>query len=79
MRSDHGGEYANKVLTNFAAHKGMVLELTAGYSSESNGAAARLNRTLKERARAMLLHASLPLSLWDEAVVAACHVWNRSP
>jgi hypothetical protein len=39
----------------------------------------RPNRTLIERTRAMLLDASLPLSLWGEAVVAACHVRNRSP
>jgi transposase InsO family protein len=62
VRSDRG-EYVNKVLTDFAASKGIVLELTAGYSPESNGAADRLNRTLIERARAMLLDASLPLSL----------------
>jgi hypothetical protein len=67
------------VLTDLTARKGIVLELTAGYPPESNGAAKRLNRTLIERARAMLLDASLPLSLWDEAVVAACHVRNRSP
>jgi transposase InsO family protein len=39
MRSDRGGEYVNKVLAEFAARKGIVVELTAGYSPESNGAA----------------------------------------
>jgi hypothetical protein len=79
VRSDRGGEYVNEVLEDFAARKGIVLELTAGYSPESNRAAERLNRTLIEHARAMLLDASLSLSLWGEVVVAACHVWNRSP
>jgi hypothetical protein len=79
VRSDRGGEYGNKVLAEFAARKGIVMEVTAGYSPESNGAAERLNRTLLERVRAMLIDASLPLSLWGEAVVAACHVRNRSP
>jgi hypothetical protein len=79
IRSDRGGEYVNKVLAEFAALKGNVVELTAGYSPESNGAAERLNRMLIERIRAMLLDARLPLSLWGEAVVAACHVRNRSP
>jgi hypothetical protein len=67
------------VLADFAARKGIILELTAGYSPESNGAGERLNRTLLERTCAMLLDASLPLPLWGEAVVAACHVRNRSP
>jgi transposase InsO family protein len=77
VRSDRGGEYVNKVFADFAACKGIVLELTAGYSPESNGAAERLNRTLIERPHAMLLDASLPLSLWGTAV-DACHVRNRS-
>jgi transposase InsO family protein len=45
MRCDRGGEYVNKVLAEFAARKGIVVELTAGHSPESNGAAERLNRT----------------------------------
>jgi transposase InsO family protein len=79
LRSDRRGEFVNEVLSNSAARKGTVMEVTAGYSPESNGAAERLNRTLIERARAILLDASLPLALWGKAVVAACHVRNRSP
>ena len=79
LRSDRGGEYVNKALAEYASSKGILMELTAGYSPESNGAAERLNRTLIERTRAMLMDAGLPLALWGEAVIAACHVRNRSP
>jgi hypothetical protein len=39
MRSDCGGEYGNDELADYAARKGIVLEMTAGCSPESNGAA----------------------------------------
>ena len=38
-----------------------------------------MNRTLLERARAMLGAASLEKSFWAEAVNTACYVINRSP
>ncbi|GKB11318.1 gag-pol polyprotein, partial [Tanacetum coccineum] len=41
--------------------------------------AERMNRTLLERARAMLATASLGKSFWAEAVNTACYVINRSP
>nr|GEW14819.1 Gag-Pol polyprotein [Tanacetum cinerariifolium] len=39
----------------------------------------RMNRTLLERARAMLATTSLGKSFWAEAVNTACYVINRSP
>ncbi|GKA84395.1 gag-pol polyprotein [Tanacetum coccineum] len=44
-----------------------------------NGVAERMNRTLLERARAMLATASLGKSFWAKAVNTACYVINRSP
>nr|GEV15644.1 Gag-Pol polyprotein [Tanacetum cinerariifolium] len=39
----------------------------------------RMNRTLLERARAMLVTTSLGKSFWAEAVNTACYVINRAP
>ncbi|GJS79460.1 gag-pol polyprotein [Tanacetum coccineum] len=44
-----------------------------------NGVAEQMNRTLLERARAMLATASLGKSFWAKAVNTACYVINRSP
>lgn len=41
--------------------------------------AERLNRTLAEKARTMLLAANLPKRFWNEAVVTANYIKNRSP
>jgi hypothetical protein len=79
VRSDRGGEFVNHTLVSCYDSKGIVRELTAGYSPESNGAAERVQRTLMERVRAMLLDSCLPATLWGEAVVAASYVRNRSP
>ena len=46
------------------AQKGIVVEPTAGYSPEQNGVSERLNRTIQERARAMIIAQDLPLFLW---------------
>ncbi|QRW09874.1 Retrovirus-related Pol polyprotein from transposon TNT 1-94 [Ceratobasidium sp. AG-Ba] len=79
VRFDNGGEFVNQ---NWKAHTtkaGTVLETTAPYSSQQNGIAERLNRTLLEHARAMMLESDAPKFLWSEAVAYACYLKNRVP
>ncbi|KAI0993409.1 hypothetical protein K3495_g14775, partial [Podosphaera aphanis] len=76
LRSDNGGEYVNEQLSNFFARKGISHDLTPPYSPESNGVAERLNRTIGEGIRAMLL----PLTekrLWAEAIQTFIYTKNR--
>jgi transposase InsO family protein len=79
IRSDKGGDFVNNSLKPFYQFKGIVQEVTAGYSPKSNGVAECVQRTLLERVRAVLLDACMPALFWGEAVVAACYVRNRSP
>ena len=79
VRSDRGGEYVNKALKDFYKRKGIDQQLTAPWNPQQNGAAERLNRTLMEKVRAMLLEAELPRELWAEAVNTANFIRNRSP
>ncbi len=46
---------------------------------EQNGVAERLNRTLVESARSMLLDANLSKSYWAEAISTAVYIRNRCP
>lgn len=67
IHTDNGGEYVNATLTTFLASKGINHHLSPPYSPESNGIAERLNRSIGEGIRAMLL----PIKekrLWAEAV-----------
>jgi Reverse transcriptase (RNA-dependent DNA polymerase)/gag-polypeptide of LTR copia-type/Integrase core domain/GAG-pre-integrase domain len=79
VRTDRGGEYLNGVLDEFFKKKGIVHQTTAPYTPEQNGAAERLNRTLNDRVRAMLIDASVDTELWAEAMYTANFIRNRSP
>lgn len=76
IRTDNGGEYINERLTKYLAQEGIVHVLTPPYSPESNGVAERLNRSVGEGIRAMLI----PISekrLWAEAVQTFIYTKNR--
>ncbi|GJR73351.1 gag-pol polyprotein, partial [Tanacetum coccineum] len=62
-----------------AKQEGIKRQFTTAYTPQQNGVAERMNRTLLERARAMLATASLGKSFWTEAVNTACYVINQSP
>jgi transposase InsO family protein len=79
VRTDRGSEYLNADTMSFFKAKGVLHERTAPYTPQQNGAAERLNRTLMEKARAMLTDAGLPNNLWAEALATACFLRNVSP
>lgn len=79
LRSDNGGEYISREMQEFCRQSGVVLEYTMSYTPEQNGTAERMNRTLVEKARAMIYESGLPKDLWGEAVMSSVFVTNRSP
>ena len=48
----------------------------AAYSPQQNGVAERLNRTLGEAAKSMMIHAGLSYAYWAEAVSTATYLKN---
>ena len=60
------------------AHAINVLR-TEGYAPWRNGRVERANGTLKHHAKAMLVHAGLPLKFWARAILTAAYVLNRLP
>lgn len=79
IRCDNGSEYINAHLESYCRENGIKLETTVRYTPEQNGAAERLNRTLMDKVRPMLVAADLPRYLWADAVATASYVRNRSP
>ena len=59
IKSDRGGEYVTPV-GDYCAQHGIRHEVTPPYSPQSNGAAERKNRTLKDMMNAMLISSGLP-------------------
>ena len=77
LRSDRGGEYFSTEFSNFCEEHGIIHQQTAPYTPQQNGLAERKNRTLVDMVNSMLLNAKLPLNLWGEALLSACHFHNR--
>ncbi|CAH2108821.1 unnamed protein product [Euphydryas editha] len=79
IRSDNGGEFKNEKIKKFCQDKGIVIQYTTPYSPQSNGVAERMNRTIYNRARTLLIETGLPKMLWGEAVRCAVYQINRCP
>lgn len=79
LRTDNGGEYVGENFEQFIRANGICHETTVPYNPEQNGLAERMNRTIVERARALLFDAGLTKQFWAEAVGTAVYLINRSP
>lgn len=79
LRTDNGKEYVNKIFDNYLKKFGILHQTTNPYTPEQNGLCERMNRTLVERSKCMVLNAQLQNNFWGEAVVTAAHIINRSP
>lgn len=79
LRSDNGGEYVSHELQEFCRDKGIKLEYTVPYNPQMNGVAERMNRTLTEKARTILIDSNLDKEMWGEAIYFSAYTCNRSP
>ena len=78
LRSDRGGEYLSHDFINYLEDHGTERRLTTHDTPEENGVAERLNRTLLETMRAIMITAQLPADLWGEALLHAVWLMNRT-
>lgn len=79
FRCDNGREYISNEIIKYFEEKGIQFEFTIRYTPEQNGVSERMNRTILERARCMILGCNLEKIFWSEAVLAAVYLINRSP
>jgi len=79
FQSDCGTEYCNQAFKGEFVKSGILHRRSVPGCPEQNGKAERVNRTVSEMARYMLLHAGLPLRFWAQAVSTACNIRNRCP
>ena len=80
FRCDNGrGEYDNGFFLEFLIAEVISYEPAAPYTQNQNGVNERKIRTIVERARTMLLEASLPEHFWADAVATVVYILNRSP
>lgn len=79
LRSDNGTEFVNKLFEDFCAKNGIIQQKTVPYTPQQNGLAERMNRTLLDRVRCMLIDSGLSRGFWAEAVHAAVRIINSVP
>ncbi len=79
IRTDNGGEYTSNQFIQFCQEEGIIKQSTVPHTPQQNGISERLNRTILEKARALLVHSNREIELWGEAVSTAVYLKNRTP
>jgi transposase InsO family protein len=79
LRSDGGKEFVSNLVTDYCTSKGIKQQVTPRYTPESNGKIERLNRTLKEKVRCMLIDSHLHVEWWGFCIEYAALLRNCLP
>ena len=64
MKTDGGGEYVNAEFARYLFENNSEHETSIPHKHEQHGVAERMNRTIVEKVRCMLIQADLPKWLW---------------
>lgn len=79
LQTDNGREFDNGVPRSFFSSQGIILRLTCPYTSQQNGRAERVLRTINDSVRTLLFHAGIPPRLWPDALATSTHLLNLRP
>ncbi|GBO22471.1 Retrovirus-related Pol polyprotein from transposon TNT 1-94 [Araneus ventricosus] len=79
IRCDNAKEYVSGELQKVARNAGVEIDPCPPYTPQLNGVAERMNRTLFDKARAMLCDSKLPKSCWGYAIQVAAFLNIRIP
>ncbi|WVY92910.1 hypothetical protein V8G54_031998 [Vigna mungo] len=79
LRTDNGLEFVSEEFNGFCKEKGIRMHRTVVGTPQQNGLAERMNRTILERVRCMLLGSGLSKAFWGEVANTAVYLINRSP
>lgn len=79
LQSDNGREYCSNDVEIYLRSQGIERRLSVVRTPQQNGVAERINRTLIDMARCLLLQSRLSHMFWADAIATACHIRNRSP
>nr|GEW47634.1 retrotransposon protein, putative, Ty1-copia subclass [Tanacetum cinerariifolium] len=79
LRTDNGLEFYNREFKQLCIESGITRHLTVTGMPQQNGLAERMNRTLKDKVRCLLIQSGFPKTFWAEATCTAAYLINRSP
>ena len=75
--TDQGSEYMSQQVQELLAQEGIESQTTSAYTPQSNGVAERVNLTIMNDVRSMLISSSLPSYFWIEAAVYSVYLRNH--
>ncbi|KAK1420482.1 hypothetical protein QVD17_22111 [Tagetes erecta] len=78
-RSDNGTEFTNLKLQNIFDKLGIIHQTSCAYTPQQNGVVERKHRHLLNTARSLLFQGGLPLNMWNESILTAAYLINRTP
>ena len=79
LRTDNGLEFCNKKFDSYCAHEGITRHKIVRMTPQQNRLVERMNKTLMDKVKCMLVQAQLPKSLWAKTLLTACYLVNLSP
>ena len=79
VRNDRAKDFLNKDMEQFCKQHGIYQAPTPAYSPSLNGLVERMNRSIFEVARPLLIQASADHRLWGEAAIWAVFLLNVTP
>lgn len=79
LRTNNGLEFCNRKMDDLCKESGIRRHKTCSYTPQQNGVSERLNRTIMDKVRSMLVEIGLSESFWAEAASTAVYIINRSP
>ncbi|GJZ49158.1 retrotransposon protein, putative, ty1-copia subclass [Tanacetum coccineum] len=79
LRTDNGLEFCNREFEQLCIESGIARHLTVVGTPQQNGVAERMNKTLMDKVRYLLIQSGLPKTFWAEATCTAAYLINRSP
>ncbi|GJZ92742.1 retrovirus-related pol polyprotein from transposon TNT 1-94 [Tanacetum coccineum] len=76
---DNGLEFYNQEFELLCIESGIARHLTVAGTPQQNGVAERMNKTLMDKVRYLLIQSRLPKTFWAEATCTAAYLINTSP
>ena len=72
-------EYVKNNVSLFCAKNEIIRQTSYSHTSQENDIAERNHKHILDVVRTMMIHMNVPKYLWSDAVLSACHLFNRLP
>lgn len=79
LRTYNSLEFCNQQFIDLCKEFGIKRHKTTPYTHQQNGVAERMNGTLLNKVRYLLISPGLPKTFWSEAFLTAAYLINHSP